>query len=84
LWQDGSTSWHSLSGIKISFLVQSRYSVANKFDKLPAFVGRVKCVLKKESRLFSAMKSRYSHYSHKFGVYVPRNVEEALKIDQET
>ncbi len=30
------------------------------------------------------MKSRYSKRSHKFGIYVPKTVQEALKIDQET
>jgi hypothetical protein len=31
-----------------------------------------------------AVKSRYSQRSHKFGIYVPKTVEEALEIDRQT
>jgi hypothetical protein len=44
----------------------------------------VKYVIKKESRLIKAVKLCTSQRSHKFEIYVPKTVEEALKIDQET
>jgi hypothetical protein len=84
-WQDGNTSWHSTADIKNSYPIQlARYAIEKKLQELPAFSWWVKYVIKKESRLIKAVKSRYSHCSHKFGIYVPKTVEEALKIDQET
>jgi hypothetical protein len=38
MWQDGSTTWHSLSDIKNSFPVQlAKYVMDNQLDKTPAF-----------------------------------------------
>jgi hypothetical protein len=36
----------------------------------------------KHKRLIKAIKSRYTQRAHKFGVLVPRSVQEALDIDQ--
>jgi len=84
-WQDGTTSWHPLSDVKNSFQVQlARYAKANKLEREPAFSWWVNQTLKKEMRLIKSMKMRYSKQSHKFGIYVPTSVEEALNIDKET
>jgi hypothetical protein len=84
-WQDGSTSWYAMSDIKNSYPVQlAKYATANKLQNLPAFSWWVKHVLKKESRLIKAMKLRYFQCMHKFGIYVPKTVQEALRIDQDT
>jgi hypothetical protein len=84
-WQDGSTSWHPMTDIKYSKPVPlAKYAIENKLQDLPAFYWWVKYVIKNESRLIKAVKSCYSQRSHKFEIYVPKTVEEALKIDQET
>jgi len=62
----------------------AKYAIENKLQDLPAFYWWVKYVIKNESRLIKAVKSCYSQRSHKFEIYVPKTVEEALKIDQET
>jgi hypothetical protein len=53
--------------------------LANKLENLPAFSWWVKHVVK-----IKAVKSRYSKCTHKFGIYVPKTIQEALQIDRET
>jgi len=84
-WKDGTTSWRTLSDIKNSFpLLLARYAMANDLSKEPAFAWWIPHTIKKQSRLLKAVKSRYSQRFHKFGIYVPRSVEEALEIDRQT
>jgi hypothetical protein len=74
-----------LSDVKNSFPVQlANYAKAHHIDQEPAFLWWVAHTLKKEERIIKAIKSKYSQRSHKFGVYVPRSVQEALDIDRET
>jgi len=84
-WQDGSTSWHPLGDIKNSYPIQlAKYAIAHQLDGLPVFSLWVKHTVKKEKRLIKAIKSKYSQRSHKFGIYVPRTVQEALEIEKQT
>jgi hypothetical protein len=84
-WKDGTTSWHEMSDIKNSFpLLLAKYAVSNDLAHEPAFAWWVPHTMKKEKRLIKAIRSRYSQRSHKFGIYVPRTVEEALEIDRKT
>jgi len=50
----------------------------------PAFAWWVKEALKCHDRIISAAKSRYWKRTHKFGIWIPKMIEEALQIDQET
>jgi len=84
-WKDSSSSWHSLSDIMNSFPVQlAKYAKLNGIDIEPAFKWWVPHTLKKKERIIKAIKSRYSRRSHKFGIYVPKSVQEALEIDKMT
>jgi hypothetical protein len=84
-WQDASTSWHSLSDIKNSFpLDLAKYADTNNLNDEPAFAWWAPYTIKKEKRIIKLVKLRYSQRSHKFGIYVPRTVQEALQIDQDT
>jgi hypothetical protein len=58
--------------------------MSNDLAHEPAFAWWVPHTMKKEKRLIKAIRSRYSQRSHKFGIYVPRTVEEALEIDRKT
>ena len=64
--------------------MMAKYAVANNLSNEPAFAWWVPHTIKKEKRLIKAVKSRYSQCSHKFGIYVPKTVEEALEIDRQT
>jgi hypothetical protein len=58
--------------------------MTNKIASEPAFNWWVHDVLRKRNRIISKVKSKYWKTTHKFGVRVPRTVEEALAIDDET
>jgi hypothetical protein len=84
-WKDGSTSWHPLSDIKNSFPVQlADYAIKNNLQDEPAFKWWVTITRKKQESFIKATKSRYAKRTHKFGIGVPRTVEEALAIDKDT
>ncbi|KAI2494242.1 Reverse transcriptase (RNA-dependent DNA polymerase) [Fragilaria crotonensis] len=84
-WKDGSTSWVPLKDIKESNPVEvAEYAVANKILEEPAFAWWARHTLKKRERIIRKVKSRYWDRTHKYGILLPRSVEEALRIDRET
>ena len=84
-WKDGSTSWVPLKDIKESNPVEvAEYAVANKILEEPAFAWWARYTLKKRERIIRKVKSRYWDRTHKYGILLPRSVEEALRIDRET
>lgn len=84
-WKDGSTSWHTLADIKNSYPIQlAEYAVQNNLQNQPAFSWWIKPTLKRKQSFMHAIKARYAKRSHKFGIRVPKTVEEALAIDKAT
>jgi hypothetical protein len=84
-WKDGSTSWEPLKDLKESHPLQvAKYAVTNDIADEPAFAWWVKEALQCCNRMISAAKSRYWKKTHKFGIRIPKSIEEALRIDQET
>ena len=86
-WKDGSTSWEKLSDLKECYPVESaEYATAQGIDHEPAFNWWVPHVLKKRDRIISAVRrrgnARYVKRTHKFGIEVPKTVEEAYEIDK--
>ena len=80
--KDGRTSWIALKDIKREYPVQlAEYAVSARISLKPAFAWWVPYVLKKRNRIISKTKSKYWLRTHKFGIRVPRNVEEAKKLD---
>lgn len=83
-WKGGTQSWIPLKDLKDSNPIElAEYAVANGLEREPAFHWWVPNVLKKRNRIISKMKKRYWRTTHKFGVRVPKNVEEALQLDKE-
>lgn len=84
--KDGSTAWLPLKDLKESHPVQvAEYAVANKIADEPAFAWWVRDVLRKRDRILAKVKSnRYWSKTHKFGIELPKTVEQALKIDRDT
>ena len=83
-WKDGSTNWVSLKDLKESYPVQTaEYAVAAKIAMEPAFAWWVPYTLKKRNQIISKAKSKYWHRTHKFGIRIPKSVEEAKCLDQE-
>ena len=83
-WKDGSTDWVSLKDFKEAYPVQTAdYAVAAKIAMEPAFAWWVPYTLKKRNRVISKDKSKYWLRTHKFGIRIPKSVEEAKRLDQE-
>jgi hypothetical protein len=83
-WKDGSTSWEKLSDVKESFPVEvAEYAEINGLHEEPAFAWWCHHVLKKRDAIISAMNTRYQKRTHKFGIRLPKTVEEALRLDRE-
>ena len=83
-WKDGSTNWVALKDARQSYpVLVAEYAYANKISDEPAFVWWINDVLKKRDRILSKVKSKYWQRTHKFGIRIPKTVEEALAIDRE-
>ena len=83
-WKDGSTNWVSLKDIKESYPVQvAEFALATRISMEPAFAWWVLFVLKKRNRILAKVKSKYWLRTHKFGIRIPKLVEEAKKIDKQ-
>lgn len=83
-WKDGSSTWELLKDVKESYPVQmAEYAVQKKISKEPAFAWWVPHTLKKKQRIISKVKSKYWQRTHKFGIRIPKNVEEARRFDRE-
>mmetsp|Transcript_37601 Transcript_37601/g.53010 ORF Transcript_37601/g.53010 Transcript_37601/m.53010 type:complete len:1380 (-) Transcript_37601:246-4385(-) len=83
-WKDGSTTWERLADVKESNPVQlAEYAVANGLEDEPAFAWWVPYTLRKRDRIIASVNKRYHKRTHKFGIRVPKTVEEAIQIDLE-
>ena len=83
-WKDGSTNWVSLKDIKESYPVEvAEFALATRISMEPAFAWWVPFVLKKRNRILAKVKSKYWLRTRKFGIRVPKSVEEAKKIDEQ-
>ena len=86
-WKDGSTSWDKSSDLKESNPVEcAEYALSQGLINEPAFNWWVGFVLKKQERIILLVRKRNTRYlkrNEKFGIYIPNNVKEALKLDKE-
>ena len=84
-WKDGSSAWVPLKDLKVSNAVElAEYAIANNIDEEPAFNWWVKHTIKKRDVIISKVKTKYWRTTHKFGIRVPKDVDEALRLDQES
>jgi hypothetical protein len=84
-WKDVSTSWENLADLKESHpLETAEYEVTQGIDYEPVFNWWVPHVLKKCDRIISLVckqTTRYLKRTHKFGIEVPKTVNDALDLD---
>ena len=81
---DGSTDWIPLKIVKESNPVElAEYAVANKIQEEPAFKWWVSFVLNKRNRIINKVKKKYWRTTHKFGIRLPKTIDEALRLDAE-
>jgi hypothetical protein len=83
LWKDGSEEWIPLKILKESHPVEvAEFATARNISNEPAFCWWVPFTLRKRDRIISAVKSRVTRITHKYGVEIPRSINEAFKIDE--
>jgi len=84
-WNDGTTSWHPLKDVKESHLLQvAQYAINNGLAEEPVFAWWVPHTVKKRDRIIKAMKKRYFRIHQKYGIEIPKNVQEAQALDTKT
>ena len=52
-------------------------------DEEPAFALWVGNSIRKRNRILSKIKSKYWQRTHKFGIRIPKSVEQAIAIDKQ-
>ena len=83
-WKDGSSDWIALKDLKESYPIQvADYATNNQIEDEPAFAWWVPYVLEKQKRILKKVKSKYWQRTHKYGIRIPRTIEEAIQIDRE-
>ena len=81
---DGSSDWIALKDLKESYPIQvADYATNNQIEDEPAFAWWVPYVLEKQKRILKKVKSKYWQRTHKYGIRIPRTIEEAIQIDRE-
>jgi hypothetical protein len=79
-WKDGSTTWVALKDMKESYPLElAEYAVQRRIAGEPAFAWWVPHVLKKRNRIIGKVKAKHWVRTHKFGVKLPKSVEEARR-----
>ena len=62
----------------------AEYAVTNGIQNEPAFAWWVPFMLKQRDHIIETVKSRYQEKWQKYGIKVPKTVQQALEIDKET
>ena len=83
-WKDGRMNWIALKDLKESCQVQvAEYSVGARISMELAFAWWVPYTLKKCNQIFAKVKSKYWIRTHKFGVRIPKSVQEVKELDHQ-
>ena len=81
-WKDGSTTWEAMKDVKESYPVQlAEYALHYNLTSTPAFAWWTNYVIKKRNRIISKTKTKYWVKTHKFGIRIPKNSDEAKRFD---
>jgi hypothetical protein len=84
-WANGDSSWLPMKDVKESNPIElAEYAVANQIADEPAFAWWVRYTLRKRDRIIKKVKSRYWKRTHKFGIEMPKSIQEAFAIDRRT
>ena len=82
-WKMGEEEWIPLNILKESNPVEvAEFAVSRNIDREPAFCWWVPYTLRRRDRIIASVRARVRKMSHKYGIEVPNNVAEALRIDE--
>ena len=83
-WKDGSANCVALKDVKESYPVQlAEFAISKRIAEEPAFAWWAPFMMKKRNRILAKVKSKYWLRSHKFGIRIPKSVEEAKEVDNQ-
>ena len=83
-WKDGNEQWVPLRLLKDNYPVEmAEYAKANSLEDEPAFCWWVPYTLRKRDAILSSVKARVRKTNVKYGIKVPRNLQEAITFDEE-
>ena len=83
LYKDGSEQWVPLKILKETNPIEvAEFAKAREIDHEPAFTWWVPFTLRKRDRIISAVNSRVRKTSSKYGIEIPRSIDEAIKLDE--
>jgi hypothetical protein len=84
-WKDGTTSWECLADLKESNHVEvAEYDAAKTLLDNHAFVWWSPHILKKGRRTIADVTKSYHKHTHKFGIEVPKNWDDCVRLDKES
>ena len=80
-----STAWVSRKDMKEAYpILTAEYAVQVRLAKEAAFAWWVSNTLRKRNRVIAKVKSKYWIRTHKFGIKIPKTVEETQDLMPET
>ena len=83
-WKDGSTNWIALKDLKDYQPVGlADYAATNKIQDEPAFTWWVPYMLRKRKMIISKLRSKYWEKTHKYGIWIPKSMNQAKYIGKE-
>ena len=83
-WKYGITSWLPLKEVKETKSVDiAKYARDNDLMEQPAFTWWDPHKLKKQTRLIKLAQHRTKRNRYKFGIRIPKTIEEALDLNKE-
>jgi hypothetical protein len=82
--KDGTTSWERLADLKVINPVEvAEYAAAKILLNSSAFVWWAPHVLQQRTRTIADVAKRYHKRTHKFGIEVPKNWDDSVRLDKE-
>ena len=83
-WTDENEEWIPLKKLKEHYPVQTaEYAVANNLADEAAFAWWVPYTLRRRDRIIASVKARIRSTTVKFGIKVPRTIQQARDFDRE-
>ena len=83
LWKNGEEQWIPLRELKASNPVEvADYVTANNLQNEPAFKWWVPYIVRKRDNIVSKLTARVIKRTHKYGVRIPRSINEAYELDR--
>ena len=83
-WADDSETWIALKDMKEAHPVEvAEFSKARDIADEPAFAWWVPYTLRKRDVILSKVKARIRKTTHKYGIEMPLNIDNANKLDRE-